>query len=548
MGQEIEIKIPDIGGTTDVEVIEVLVKLGDEITIDTPLITLESDKASMEIPSSQAGKITKLLVAVGNKVSEGDVILLLKTEDSNSVIDDATISSSVSSQAEGDKVKQNTVPASAPLEQEQTSVINNLVDVCIPDIGGATEVDVIEVLVKKGDTVEKDQALVTLEGDKATMDIPSPTAGVVESINVNVNDKVSEGSLILVLQTTAKPTNKPSHSSSSQPVINKEIPTPSIENSTDSNENYELSSDSNSDSNPQIFAGPSVRRMARELGVDLSEVKGSGRKSRITKDDLKLYIKSKLSQKKSSAGFALPEIPTIDFSKFGTVNITPLNKIKRLTGINVHRSWITIPHVTQFDEADITELEQFRKAESLQLSADNEVKLTLLAFVTRVIYKALIKFPQFNASLDAKGDNLILKSYFNIGIAVETSNGLVVPVIKNVDRLSVLDIAREMGNLSKKAREKGISPADMSGGCFTISSLGGIGGTAFTPIVNSPEVAILGSSRSSIKPIYDGNQFNPRLMLPLSLSYDHRVIDGAEAARFTRYIADLLSDIRKVLL
>lgn len=416
-------------------------------------------------------------------------------------------------------------------------------EVRIPDIGGATDVDVIDLMVSVGQSISKDQALITLEGDKATMDIPAPAAGVIKELLVKVGDKVSENSPILILESEEEISEEPSKpnpapvaqeekpTSEEKPVTQEPVSTPAVERTTGA----------------QVSAGPAVRRIAREFGVNLSEVKGTGRKSRITKEDVQLYVKTRLSEKQAGGGFSMPTAPAIDFSKFGEIEVKPLNKIKRLTGVNVHRSWITIPHVTQFDEADITELEAFRKSET-DSAKQAGYKLTILAFVTKVVAKALAVYPQFNASLDSTGENLIYKQYFHIGIAVETPNGLVVPVIKNVDQLSVGDIALEMARLSAKAREKGLMPADMTGGCFTISSLGGIGGTAFTPIVNSPEVAILGLSRSSMKPVYEQGEFKPRLMLPLSLSYDHRVIDGAEAARFARFISESLSDIRRILL
>lgn len=427
------------------------------------------------------------------------------------------------------------------------------IKITVPDIGGASQVDVIELLVKPGDIVNVDTPLVTLESDKASMEIPSPFSGTVVTMVMKLGDKVAEGDVILTLLPNA---DTATESKSAEPE-------PEVQNTTPAQEEKPVQVEAPApqtqtekiDIEPSLTservmlaAGPAVRRMARELGVDLTLLMGSGRKSRITKDDVQAYVKNRLAEKPAAAGgFALPQAPVIDFTKFGAVEVKPLNKIKRLTGANVHRSWITIPHVTQFDEADITTLEAFRKSEA---DAANQAgyKLTILAFVTRAVSAALLKFPQFNASLDASGENLVFKQYVNIGIAVETPDGLVVPVIKQVDSLSVSAIALEMARLSKKARDKTMTPVDMSGGCFTISSLGGIGGTSFTPIVNSPEVAILGLSRSVIKPVYDGKAFEPRLMLPLSLSYDHRVIDGAEAARFTRYIAELLGDIRRMLL
>ena len=434
----------------------------------------------------------------------------------------------------------------------------NVKEIKVPDIGGATDVDVIDILVKVGSSVQKDDALVTLEGDKATMDIPSPLTGVVESISLKIGDKVSQGSLILKMTTTEEisPVKE-----ASKPEVDVVPNAPGIKNAEPA-ENFNTSEDKPARSlkqpetiaktdifNPSqslVSAGPSTRRYARELGVMLEDVSGTGRKARVSKEDVARYVKAKL-QEPSSQGFSLPSQPIVDFSQYGGIEIKPLNKIKRLTAIHVQRSSITIPHVTQFDSADITELEAFRVIEAERAKASG-LKLTLLAFVCKVVCKALAVFPQFNASLDESGENLIYKQYYNLGIAVETPNGLVVPVLKGVDQLSIYDIAQEMARLSNKAREKGLSPADMSGGCFTLSSLGGIGGTAFTPIVNSPEVAILGLSRASMQPVYSSGEFKPRLILPLSLSYDHRVIDGAEGARFVRFISESLGDIRRILL
>ena len=439
------------------------------------------------------------------------------------------------------KVEEKKIVEEKPKQEvKKQATSTQSLEVRIPDIGGATDVDVIEILVKAGQTIEKDQSLITLEGDKATMDIPAPAAGIVDKIAVKVGDKVKQNDLILWLKSESS--DSASAASTVEPVDKEQEKTePAPEKTIRTRATPELNSTA------KISGGPAIRRMARELGVDLTQVKGSGRKSRITKEDIQNYVKTKLAEKSSGAGFAMPVAPAIDFSKFGDIEIKPLNKIKRLTAVNVHRSWVTIPHVTQFDEADITELEAFRKTE-MENSSQKGYKLTILAFVTKVVAKALEHFPQFNASLDPTGENLIYKNYCNIGIAVETPNGLVVPVIKQVSQLTVAQIAIEMAALSSKAREKGLMPADMSGGCFTISSLGGIGGTAFTPIVNGPEVAILGLSRSAVKPVYEKGAFVPRLMLPLSLSYDHRVIDGAEAARFTRFICDSLADIRRILL
>lgn len=537
MAHEIEIKVPDIGGASQVDVIEVLVKIGDTISKDTPLITLESDKASMDIPSPVAGKITQLVAKVGDKLSEGDVILIASTES-------VPVSEHPSDKTKesGDRKQEEIIPtASFTLDTNQPKTI----EITVPDIGGATEVDVIDVLIKSGDMVQKEQSLITLEGDKATMDIPCPYDGKVLAVNIKLGDKVAQGSPILTLETTSEPIETTSRQVSDEKRSPSSVLSVEKEPLKPSPEQPPLSEPIRSSN--IISAGPAVRRMARELGVNTSLVTGSGRKNRITKEDIQAYVKMRLNEKPNATGFSVPSAPVIDFTQFGEIEVKPMNKIKKLTGLNVHRSWVTIPHVTQFDEADITELEEFRKSESEQCK-ESGYKLTILAFVCKVVSKALRVYPQFNASLDATGENLVYKKYCNIGIAVETSNGLVVPVIKNADKLSISDIALEMARLSLKAREKGLMPADMSGGCFTISSLGGIGGTAFTPIVNSPEVAILGLSRSAIKPVYEKNQFIPKLMLPLSLSYDHRVVDGAEAARFTRFICESLSDIRRILL
>lgn len=426
--------------------------------------------------------------------------------------------------------------------------------ITVPDIGGASDVEVIEILVKVGDRIDLETPLVTLESDKATMEIPSSQVGVVAAIEIKIGDKVSEGDVLLSLNAEeghAPVEEKPETKKTDEASVQSEKNTVVTESKAESKPLQHvptIEKPLNSESDTTISAGPAARRLARTLGVNLSAVRGSGRKERISKEDVEAYVKQQLSQPAASqSGFALPRAKPVDFSKFGATETKPLSKIKRLTGINVHQAWITIPQVTQFDQADITDLEAFRKIEASRAEVDG-YKLTIVAFVSKVVSQALLKFPQFNSSLDETGENLIYKKYCHIGIAAETPNGLVVPVIKDVNLKSVADIARDLGYLSSKAREKGLTPAEMSGGCFTISSLGGIGGTAFTPIVNPPEVAILGLSRASMQPVYQNGQFEPRLILPLSLSYDHRVIDGAEAARFTRYLSENLSDIRRVLL
>lgn len=539
MTKTVDVKVPDIGDATDVDVIELLVNVGDAISEGDSIITLESDKASMDVPSSHAGTVKSIAVKVGDKVSEGSVVLSVSLASETS--DEAT-----SSQKPSSPITEGIQEASSSVETQSSETAGehlsqNKKDITVPDIGDAKDVDVIEVMIKVGDAVEKDTPLITLEGDKATMDIPSPDKGVVENVYIKVGDKVSEGSPILSLtvETNTAPSTQSPKSSASTKSVSK--PTSQKEEAP-----ARKTATTASHSQGKVYASPSVRRFAREYGIDLSLVEGTGRKSRIIQEDVKAFVKKRLSGG-PSMGISLPEVKTIDFSKYGEVEHRALNKIKRLTAQNMHASWITVPHVTQFDEADITELETFRQKEK-EAAIKAGYKLTPLAFIVKACVSALKAFPQFNASLSPDAQTLILKQYYNIGIAVDTPNGLVVPVIKHVDTKSIGDIAREMGEISEKARNKALKPDEMSGGSFTISSLGGISGTAFTPIVNAPEVAILGVSRTKWQPVLKGNDFIPRLMLPLSLSYDHRVIDGAEAARFTLALTKSLSDIRTLLL
>jgi pyruvate dehydrogenase E2 component (dihydrolipoamide acetyltransferase) len=420
----------------------------------------------------------------------------------------------------------------------------NIKEILVPDIGGATNVDVIEVFAKPGMTFKPEESLITLEGDKATMEIPSPYNGVVKEVKIKVGDKVSEGSLILLMEVT-----ETAKTTAEKPVEKKaEAPkstTPSIGATTVAAAPAPAMVAPKSFA--EVHAGPGVRQLARELGVDLTRFAGTGPKGRVTKDDVYAFVKSELQKAKGGSGLNIAPAPVVDFSKFGEIEVKALNKIKRLTGVNVHRSWVTVPHVTQFDEADITDMEAFRQSQKSVVEAQG-VKLTPLVFIMKAVVATLKEFPIFNSSLDPTGENLIYKKYFNLGIAVDTPNGLVVPVIRAVDCKSMVEIAKELADISKKAREKGLTIAEMSGSCFTISSLGGIGGSAFTPIVNTPDVAILGVSKSVMKPVYQNGQFVPRLMLPLSLSYDHRVVDGADGARFIVHLGKCLSDIRQVLL
>lgn len=418
---------------------------------------------------------------------------------------------------------------------------------CVPDIGGSTGVDVIEVAIKPGDTVVPEQTLIVLEGDKATMEIPAEFGGVIKALKVKVGDKVSEGSEIAsvdaeamsVPETKKTPQPEKTETPSAQIVAVSEAAVPSPDPVTAQPESAVTASGS-------AHAGPGVRRFARELGVDLTQVSGSGPKSRVLKEDVQRFVKSRMLEPMSGgAGLNLSPAPTIDFSKFGETETVPLGKIQKISGAHLHRCWVSIPHVNQFDEADITELEAFRQANK---QLENGAKLTPIVFVMKAVVDCLKAMPKFNASLTPDGQSLVMKKYFHVGVAVDTPNGLVVPVIRDVDQKSLSDLALELAEISKQAREKGLTPADMQGGCFTISSLGGIGGTKFTPIVNQPEVAILGLSKSQMKPVYQDGQFVPRLMLPLCLSYDHRVIDGADGARFIVRLAGCLSDIRRVLL
>jgi len=424
-------------------------------------------------------------------------------------------------------------------------VADNVEKVLVPDIGGAEDIDVIEVAVKSGDTIAVDDTLITLESDKASMDVPSPSAGVVADIAVKVGDKISEGGLILNLKVSAQA--KPE--AAEKPKEEKPEEKPAVAEEKPKEEKpIEVKAEKEVELGVDVHAGPAVRRIAREVGIDLNKIKGTGEKGRITKDDVKNYVKTKIQQAESG-GFGLPPAPQVDFSKFGEVESQALSKIKKISGMFLHRNWVSIPHVTQFGEADITEMEAFRQSQK-EIAQQQGLKLTPLVFIMKAVVATLNEFPIFNASLDSSGENVIIKKYIHIGVAVDTPNGLVVPVIRNVDKKGLFDLAKELGEMSQKARETGLSLKDMQGGCFTISSLGGIGGTAFTPIINAPEVSILGVSRSEIKPVYQKakNEFVPRLILPLSLSYDHRVVDGADGARFMVSLTQRLADIRTILL
>jgi len=547
---QIEVKVPDIGDFKDVEVIEVLVKAGDTVTQEQSLITVESDKASMEIPSSHAGTVKEMRVQLGDKVSEGSVVLVLDSEGA------AAAAPAPAAAPAAAAPKPPPVPAPGPAPAPAPAATGGPLEVKVPDIGDFKDVEIIEVLVKPGDQVAKEQSLITVESDKASMEIPSPAAGVVQSLLVNLGDKVSEGSPILVLA-AAGGAGAPAAAPAVAPMA--AAPAPAAPKSTDfATEMAERPVVAVEDTGVKPHASPSVRKFARELGVDLSLVRGSGPKGRITADDVRGFVKGVMAggarpaaapAAAAGAGLGVLPWPVVDFAKFGPIERVEMSRIKKLSGPNLHRNWVMIPHVTNHEDADITELEAFR----VQLNAENAKnkdapKLTMLAFLIKACVAALKKFPDFNSSIDPDGSAIIRKNYWHIGFAADTPNGLVVPVIKDADKKGVFDIAAETSALAAKAREGKLAPTDMQGGTFSISSLGGIGGTYFTPIINAPEVAILGVCRSSMKPVWDGKQFAPRLILPLSLSWDHRVVDGAGAARFNAYLAALLADFRRAML
>ncbi|MDP3760951.1 MAG: dihydrolipoyllysine-residue acetyltransferase [Ramlibacter sp.] len=550
----IEVKVPDIGDFDEVSVIELLVKPGDTVKPEQSLVTVESDKASMEIPSSSAGVVKELRVKLGDKVSEGSVLAVLESTAGTAPSTPAVTTGSPPPQPSPLQGEGSKAPA-APAPSAPAAAPAGPVEVRVPDIGDFKDVAVIELLVKPGDMIKAEQSLITVESDKASMEIPSSAAGTLKELKVKIGDKVNIGDLVAILEGSAAgsaPQPSPAKAEAAAPATS---PAPSTERVPPT---AALPPHEPSIPTGQLpHASPSVRKFARELGVPLEEVKGTGPKGRITQEDVQAFtkavMKGEASTKASAAGKAagggealgLLPWPKVDFAKFGPVERQDLGRIRKISGANLHRNWVMIPHVTNHDDADITELEAFR----VQLNKENEksgIKVTMLAFLIKASVAALKKFPQFNASLD--GEQLVLKQYYHVGFAADTPNGLVVPVLKDADKKGVLQISREMGELAQKARDGKLGPADMSGAGFTISSLGGIGGRYFTPIINAPEVAILGVCKSQTEPVWDGKQFQPRLMLPLSLSWDHRVIDGAAAARFNAYLGQILADFRRVLL
>jgi pyruvate dehydrogenase E2 component (dihydrolipoamide acetyltransferase) len=551
-----QVLVPDIGNFKDVDVIEVLVAAGDHIKREDPLITLESDKATMDVPAPQSGVVREVKAHVGDKVSSGSLILTLdvepEREDGDGAANAAAPTPPMPAPVQAPQVKgaQDLVSAPAPATPSPAHPPQEMVDVSVPDIGNFKDVDIIEVHVKPGDRVKPEDPLITLESDKATMDVPAPEAGVVKEVGIKVGDKVSAGSRILTLQRSESSGPAPPETDESdvQPVAAPAEAAVPREGGPGPSPTAAMAL-APGEAGRKPHASPSVRRFARELGVDLAKVGGTGPKGRILKEDVQTFVKQVLVRPGVSAGvgLALPEMPEVDFSAFGEIERQPLSRIKKISGPHLHRSWVSVPHVTQHDEADITELEAFRKELADEAKAKG-VRLTLLAFLLKACVGALKQYPYFNASLDRSGEAIILKKYYHIGVAVDTPEGLVVPVIRDVDKKGVFGLAAELGEASAKARDRKLAPNDLQGGCFTISSLGGIGGIAFTPIVNAPEVAILGVSRARMQPVYRDGAFVPRLMLPLSLSYDHRVIDGAQAARFTSYLGLLLADVRRLLL
>ena len=534
MSDVIEVQVPDIGGFADVPVIDVLVRPGESVCKEQPIVTLESEKATMDVPAPNDGVVGEIRVKVGDKVSQGSALLTL---------------SGANGKAEAPKPEQAVVPASAPPAAAPATRTTS-VELRVPDVGDFHDIPIIEILIKAGDRIEKEAPLITMESEKASLEVPSAAAGTVESVAVKVGDKVSQGALIAVLRTeSAAPAQMatppaaaaalaPTQASAASPPLAPTAPAPVAHTAATPASEGAL-----------VHASPSIRRLAREFGVDLGAVRGTAPNGRITREDVQNFVKSTLhgapAAPPGGAGLGLAPWPKVDFEKFGPIERQQLSRIKKISGAALHRNWVMIPHVTNNDEADVTQLEAFRQALNAEQGKAG-VKVTMLAFLIKACVAALQHFPAFNASLD--GDALVLKKYYHIGFAADTPQGLMVPVIKDADKKGVLAIAKASSELAEKARDGKLGMGDIQGGTFTISSLGGIGGTSFSPIINAPEVAILGVSRSALKPVWDGKAFEPRLMLPLSLSYDHRVIDGAAAARFNVFLGNLLADMRRTLL
>jgi pyruvate dehydrogenase E2 component (dihydrolipoamide acetyltransferase) len=535
-----KILVPDLSGATDVDVVEVLVKAGDTVAEGDSLIALETDKASMEVPADKAGVIVSINIKEGDTVNEGDHL------------GDIQVAGAVTSAPAAAPVADAPVAEAAPVAATPAPVAGGVEDILIPDLSGATDVDVVEVLVKDGDTVAEGDSLLVLETDKASMEVPAPKAGVVKSMKIKDGDQVNEGQLLMQLEVTG---SAPTAPVASAPVAAASAPAAAPAKAATAPAAPaagKVDREALEQKNKQVHAGPAVRAIAREFGVDLSLVSGTGPRGRILKEDVQAYVKGALKQlaeKPAAAvtGSGIPAIPEVDFSQFGEIEMVKMSKIHKLTAANMSRCWLNIPHVTQFDKADITDLEAFR-AEMKEEAARNGVKLTPLPFMLKAIAIALKAHPKFNASLHADGEHIVYKKYVNIGMAVDTPNGLMVPVIKDADKMSIYELSLAAVELAGKAKDRKLKPAEMQGACFTISSLGGIGGTGFTPVVNAPEVAILGVSKADIEPRWNGKEFEPRKMLPLCLSYDHRAINGSDAGRFLTYLNQLLSDVRRMVM
>lgn len=537
-----QIQIPDIG-SDEVTVTEVMVNVGDTISVDQSIINVEGDKASMEVPAPEAGVVKEILVKVGDKVSTGTPMLVLEAAGAAPAADEPTAPVADAPTAP--------VVATAP-------TASAIVEVNVPDIGG-DEVNVTEIMVAVGDTITEEQSLITVEGDKASMEVPAPFGGVVKEILVKSGDKVSTGSLIMRFEVAGA---APAATSASTSAPQAAAPAPTVQASQSNNNVSGLSQEQVEASTGYAHATPVIRRLAREFGVNLDKVKGTGRKGRIVKEDIEAYVKTAVKAYESGAtaqasgngvangaGLGLLPWPKVDFSKFGEIEEVELSRINKISGANLHRNWVIIPHVTHFDKADITDLEAFRKEQNVLAEKQKlGVKITPVVFIMKAAAKALEAYPRFNSSITEDAQRLILKKYINIGVAVDTPNGLVVPVFKDVNKKGIIELSRELMEVSKKAREGKLTASDMQGGCFTISSLGGIGTTHFAPIVNAPEVAILGVSKSSMEPVWNGKEFAPRLILPMSLSFDHRVIDGADGARFISYLGSVLADLRRLVM
>jgi pyruvate dehydrogenase E2 component (dihydrolipoamide acetyltransferase) len=554
---EQEIKVPDLGGADEVEIIEIAVSKGDSVEAEDPILTIETDKATVDLPSPGAGKITKVTVKVGDKVKEGDVVGLMDASgDSDDSADESEADADQKADKETEQQKADAEPEKSKPKPKKSGG-SRKETVVVPKLDGFEDVPVIEINVSEGDTIEVDDPMVTVESDKATMEIPSPFAGKVGKILVSEGDKLSEGDKVLEMtveeggdedsdeEEDEKPSadagksGKAEGESESKPTEKEAAPQP--QGST-----YEPPV-----AGATVHAGPAVRKQARELGADLTRIKGSGPKNRILKDDVEAYVKRHLQQAQEGGsvgtGSGIPGVKLPDFSQFGDIERESMSRIMAATATNMQRSWLNVPHVTQFEDADITDMEAFRKGQKAA-GEKKGVKMTPLPFILKACAAALAELPQFNVSLDLDRKEVVRKKYIHIGIAVDTPNGLMVPVIRDVDKKGLWELAAESAELAQKARDKQLKPAEMQGACFTVTSLGGIGGTAFTPIVNTPEVAILGVSKAAMKPVWDGQAFQPRLMLPLSLSYDHRAVNGADAARFTASLSQLLGDIRSLLL